>query len=490
MLKNYVLVAWRSLQKKFGFTIINVLGLAFGMATCLLIALYVNYDLSYDTFQDDDVYRMWINRVYPEREVNYPVVPHSFGPQLVADFPEVIGQGRCFYMTNPVGVTVGEDNYLEEHFVFADTMFLTVMNIPLLSGDSETALTEPNTVIISASTAKKLFGYVNAVGKKIEFFNQSREVSAVAEDYPSNSHFRFDYLVPAFLGDQVNFVGFNAMTYLKLGEGADPKAVEEKLPAFVKQYAEGQIQQRNGMSYDEYIAAGNGYNYYLRPIKDIHLYSNLENEIKANGNINYIYIFSIIAVFILVIACINFMNLSTARSTERGREVGIRKVLGSAKHQLIGQFLAESILVSLFSAILAILMAYFALPYFNDLAGRPLSLMQFATWGPVVAMVLITLGVGLLAGIYPAFFISSFSALSVMKGKLKGSKTGIYLRNGLVVLQFAISITLISATLIVFQQMTYLLNKPLGFEKENVLVVENAGAINNGADSRTRFETF
>ncbi|MEM9326474.1 MAG: ABC transporter permease [Bacteroidota bacterium] len=490
MLKNYILVAWRSLLKKFGFTIINVLGLAFGMATCLLISLYVSYDLSYDDFQDDNVYRMWINRVYPEREVNYPIVPHSFGPQMLQDFPEVIAQGRCFYLPNPVAVKIDEDTYLEEHFVFADTTFLQVVNIPFLHGDPETALTEPNSVIISAATARKLYGEVNAVGKQLEFFNQSRKVSAVAADYPNNSHFRFDYIVPGFLGDRVNFVGFNAMTYIRLREGTDPATVESKLPAFVKQYAEGPIQKRNGMSYDEYVAAGNGYNYYLTHIKDIHLYSHLENEIKANGNINYIYIFSIIAIFILVIACINFTNLSTARSTERGREVGIRKVLGSSKHQLIGQFLAESILVAIFGALIALVITYLALPYFNDLAARPLTLWQLARPGAIATMLLVTLAVGLFAGIYPAFFISSFSALSVMKGRLKGSKTGIYLRNGLVILQFAISITLISATLIVFEQMSYMLNKPLGFDQENVIVMENAGALNDGANGLTRLETF
>ncbi len=493
MVKNYILVAWRSLLKKFGFTIINVLGLAFGMATCLLIALYVNYDLSYDDFQDENVYRMWINRVYPEREVNYPVVPHSFGPQIVEDFPEVLEQGRCFVTQNPSNITVGDDSYLEERLVFADTTFFNVMHMPFISGDPKTALLDPNSVVLSESTAKKLFGDEDAMGQKIEFQGQSKEVTGVAYDYPDNSHFHYNYLLPMYqlqFFNQINFVGFSAMTYLRLKEGTDPKTVEEKFPAFVKQYAEGQIQQRNGMSYDEYVAAGNGYNYYLHNVQDIHLHSNLENEIKANGNINYIYIFSIIAIFILVIACINFMNLSTARSTERGREVGIRKVLGSSKKQLIGQFLAESILVAFLSAVLAVIMTYLALPYFNDLAARPLSLMQFATTVPIVSMVLLIFAVGMLAGIYPAFFISSFSALSVMKGKLKGSKTGIYLRNGLVILQFAISITLISATLIVFDQMNFMLNKPLGFDKENVVVVENAGGINAGGNDFTRFETF
>ncbi|MEQ9405153.1 MAG: ABC transporter permease [Cyclobacteriaceae bacterium] len=494
MIKNFILSSWRSLMKKLSFTLVNVLGLSIGMTTCLLIYLYVDYETSYDSFQDDNVYRMWINRVYPEREVNYPLAPHSFGPQLVQDFPEVIGQGRCFRPFNPTTVRVGDDSYLEDKIIFADSTFTTVVNIPFKNGDPLTALNDANSVVLSESTAIKLFGMEDPIGKNVEFFGASKKVTGVAYDYPENSHFTFDYLTPMhqfpFFG-QPNWTGFSAMIYLKLREGTDPMEVEEKLPAFVKQYAEGPIQQRNGISYDEYVAAGNGYNYHLHHIKDIHLHSNLENEMKANGNINYVYIFSVIAIFILAIACINFMNLSTARSTERGKEVGIRKVLGSAKSQLIGQFLTESIIITFLSAILAILVAWAMLPSFSEIASRPLSILQIAAPIPLMVIMIIIVGVGILAGLYPAFFISSFKPIAVLKGKLRSSKNGISLRNGLVITQFAISITLISATLIVFDQMNFMLEKPLGFDKENVIVIENAGDINNNpGNDFSRFETF
>lgn len=493
MLRNLILSAWRSLLKKVGFTLTNVFGLAIGMTTCMAIFLYVDYDLSYDEFQDDDVYRMWINRVYPEREVNYPLAPHSFGPQMVQDFPEVIAQGRAFKPFNPANVTVGADSYLEDNIIFADSFLLSVLDIPLKVGNAEEALKDANSVVISESIAKKLFGSEDAMGQTVEFFGSSKKVTGVAFDYPPNSHFLFDYLTPMHqfpFFNQENWVGFSAMTYLKLQPGTDPMSVEEKLPAFVKQYAEGPIQQRNGISYDEYIEAGNGYNYHLMHIKDIHLHSNLENEMKANGNINYVYIFSVVAIFILVIACINFMNLSTARSTERGKEVGIRKVLGSAKQHLIAQFLTESILMSFFSVLVAIGIVALILPWFNDLAGRPLSLDQVINPMTLLLIAFIVVFIGAMAGLYPAFFISSFTPLSVLKGKLRGSKTGINLRNALVVLQFAISIILISATLIVFNQMEFMQNKPLGFEKDNIVVVENAGAINGQAQDNARFETF
>lgn len=493
MLRNLILSAWRSLLKKVGFTLTNVFGLAIGMTTCMAIFLYVDYDLSYDEFQDDDVYRMWINRVYPEREVNYPLAPHSFGPQMVLDFPEVVAQGRAFKPFNPTNVTVGDDSYLESNIIFADSFLLSVLHIPLKVGNTEEALSDVNSVVLSESIARKLFGTQDPMGQTVEFFGASKKVTGVTYDYPNNSHFIFDYLTPMHqfpFFNQENWVGFSAMTYLKLQPGTDPMVIEEKLPAFVKQYAEGPIQQRNGISYDEYIEAGNGYNYHLMHIKDIHLHSNLENEMKANGNINYVYIFSVVAIFILVIACINFMNLSTARSTERGKEVGIRKVLGSAKQHLIAQFLTESILMSFFSAILAFGIVALILPWFNELAARPLGLEQVMNPVALLSAGLIVIIIGGLAGLYPAFFISSFTPLSVLKGKLRGSKTGINLRNALVVLQFAISIILISATLIVFNQMEYMQNKPLGFEKDNIIVIENAGAINGQAQDIARFETF
>ncbi len=335
----------------------------------------------------------------------------------------------------------------------------------------------------------------NQFGKTLDFLQQLYTVSAVFEDYPENSHIDFNFIIPLHGLDffnQPNWLGFSCLTYLKINESADPASVESKIPQMVKQYADGQMKARNDISYDEYIEAGNGYNYSLQHIKDIHLNSNYEGEIKANGNIKYVYIFSSVAVFILIIACINFMNLSTARSTERAKEVGIRKVLGSAKQQLISQFLIESIVVSVFSALIAVALVQLILPVFNDISGRPLSLLQIASPSTILIYLFTSISVGLLAGIYPAFFISSFQPLYVLKGNLKSSGKGIVLRNVLVVLQFAISIALISSTLLVYNQMSYLLNKPLGFEKENVVVLNSAFKLNNDPENFNwqRFETF
>ena len=498
MLKNYVLSSIRSLKKKMGFTLVNIIGLALGMATCLIIYLYVDRDLSYDDFQKDNVYRIALDRIYPERHVEYAFIPHSIGPQMVLDFPEVTNQTRFFKAFAATNVRYENDNYSEEHVIFADSTILEVMSIELLQGDPKTALVNPNTVVLNEKTANKIFGSPeDAIGKFLTIGNGAApaEVTAVTKNYPSTSHFEFDYLTPlhafgAF--NQPNWLGFNAMTYIEIEGEVSPSDIEERIQQMIKQYAEGQVQARNGISYDEYIAAGNGYDYFLQPIKDIHLHSHLEGEIKANSNITYVYIFSIVAVFILIIACINFMNLSTARSTERGKEVGIRKVLGSAKEQLIGQFLTESVIITIISAAVALTLTFFSLTFFNDVTGAPLSLVQLLDPVSLGAIALIILIIGFLAGAYPAFFISSYKPVAVLKGKLKTSSKGIGLRNVLVVLQFTISIALISATMIVFNQMSYMLNKPLGFEENNIVVIENAFAVNNTTNAVNwgRYETF
>ena len=495
MLKNYILASWRSLNKKLGFTLINIIGLAMGMATCLIIFLYVSYDLSYDEFQRDDLYRLELNRVYPEREVDYAFIPHSISPQMVEDFPEVVNQTRFLPAFGPIVLQHGDDYFNEERVLFTDSTFLQVINVPLIQGDPATALDDIDAIVITEETAEKLFGDEEALGQTIVFANNSLKVTGVAENYPKNSHLQFDYLIPfhrfPFISRK-NWTGFSVHSYVQLAPDTDYEDLEEKLPSLVKQYADDEIRARNGISYDEYIEAGNGYNYSLRAIQDIHLLSNLEGEIKAHGNITYIYIFSIVAIFILLIATINFMNLSTARSTERAKEVGVRKVLGSEKRQLVGQFLTESVIITSISAVATIAITYLSLPFFNDIAGRPLSLLQIATPLNVSIFLLIILVIGLLAGLYPAVFIAGFSPLNVLKGKLKTSKTGVQLRNVLVVVQFAISIALISSTMLVFDQMGFLLKKNLGFDKDQVMVVENAFALNNatGSVNWERFETF
>lgn len=496
MFKNLIISALRSLKKKPAFSVINIVGLAIGMATCLTILLYVNHETSFDEFQKDNVYRVALNRVYPEREVDFTVIPHSIGPQMVKDFPEVKNQAR-FFKPNNVATFQYEDKTLtEEHFVIGDSTIFSLMSIELIEGDVKSALVEENSIVLTESTAKKFFGDEPAIGKLLGVQGgNSLEVTAIAADYPDKSHFEFGVIIPLHsipFFRQSNWAGFSTLTYIELADGVDPEEFEKKLPAFIKQYAEGEIQQRNGISYDEYIAAGNGYNYYLQPIKDIYLTSHISGELKPNGNITYVYIFSIAAAFILLIACINFMNLATARSVERAKEVGIRKVMGSHKKQLVAQFLSESTFIAIISAGIALVITYLFEGNFSQLAGKNLSLVDFLTTPNILILVAAVLAIGILAGLYPAFFISSYSPIGIMRGNLKTSRKGVGLRNTLVVFQFTISIALISATLLIYNQMDYLLNKPLGFEKDQIVVIENGFSINNEPNTPNweRFETF
>ncbi|MEM7298938.1 MAG: ABC transporter permease, partial [Bacteroidota bacterium] len=328
MLKNLLLSAYRSLKKKAGFSTINILGLAIGIATCLTILLYVGNELSYDNFQKESVYRIALNRIYPERQVEFVVIPHSIGPQMVEDFPEVLRQSRVFVPTNAFTFQYGEETITEEDLAFVDSTFMSILSVEIVEGDIKKALEEDNFMVLTESAAKRYFGNEDPMGKTLNLAGVgSITVGAVVKDYPEKSHMKFNALIslntfPFF--KQSNWTSFTTLTYIQLHEGANAVELEEKLPEFIRKYAEGEIQQQNGVSYDEYVAAGNGYQYSLQPIKDIYLHSHMTAEIKPNGNITYVYVFSIAAIFILIIACINFMNLATARSVERAKEVGIR----------------------------------------------------------------------------------------------------------------------------------------------------------------------
>ena len=488
ILKSNLVIAYRNIVRKAGYSAINVLGLAIGLACCLLISIYVQHELSYDNFQNPDTYRIGLNRIYPDRQTGYAIIPPSIGPQLEVDYPEVVKQARVL---PPFGTVVFryEDKFFNESFfLLADSSVFDVLSIPLIEGDPKNALKDKNTIVITESTAKKYFGDDDPIGKTLETAQNNYLVTAVARDYPENSHFKFDLLASIHTLDFINrpiWAQFSALTYLKLEEGSDPNLLEQKIPAFVKTYAAGQIEARTGMSFDEYIAAGNGYHYYLQNVGDIHLNSHLENEIKVNGNATYLLLFILIAAFILVIACINFMNLSTARSIERAKEVGVRKVMGSLRAQLVVQFLTESLMITIISLIIALFIVYMSLPALVNLSERALTFSTLLSPGYVGGVLLGVLVIGTLAGLYPALVLSAFKPVNVLKGKLKSSRSGTALRNGLVVFQFMVSVMLISFTTIIYDQMQFMINKNLGFNQDEVIIIRNA---DNLADSTDPFK--
>ncbi|NOR14094.1 MAG: FtsX-like permease family protein, partial [Candidatus Aminicenantes bacterium] len=482
MLKNFFKVALRNLWRKKLFSAINIIGLSVGMTCFFLIAIHVKDEFSYDNFHKngDNLYRVALERIYPDNVVFYAIIPHSLSEAILMDFPEVEQMTRLLKAGQAVVFRYGDTRFEEDKLFFADSNVFEMFDLPLLEGDPEQVLSSQNGVVMTQATAQRYFGDEKALGKRIETPQGEFLVSGVCVNLPKNSHIEFDFvgsleLLP--LIRQANYISFSVYTYIQLKDGTDPKLIEEKLPGLVERYAAGPIQASAGISYQEYIAAGNGYNYFLQPIQDIHLNSHLTNEIKPNGNILYVYILSAIALFLIVIACINFMNLATARSVSRAREVGIRKIVGSLRGSLIRQFLVESIILSFISMLAAGVFVKLILPVFNLLARKQLEI-DFIR-DPFALGLLLGLGifVGVLAGGYPAFVLSSYKPATVLKGRFSTSRKGVRLRNALVVLQFAISIILISMTLVISQQMDFMQNKHMGFIKDNQIVIERAYAL-------------
>jgi len=488
MFKNYFKVAIRSLLKQKAYSFINIVGLSVGLASCLLITFFVVDELSYDKFHKnaDQIYKITLERKYPNHSTLYAIIPHSYAEVIMSDFPEVEATVRMSGQINNAVVVYrdapnGEKRFEENFLMAADSNFFKVFTIDLLIGEADKVLVNPTDMVVTASTAKKYFGDEEAIGKTLNFFNQDFKVTGVCEDVPENSHFKFDFLTKwsdEFFGGgrEANFINFSAHTYLVLKPGTNPANVEAKFPALVDRYASAQIEKDLGKSWEDYKKEGNGYQYFLQPLTSIHLDpQNIEAKMRPGGNLNYVYFLIAIAILIVLIACINFMNLATARSAERAREVGVRKTMGSERKQLISQFLIESILISLTATLVAVLLVQLALPYFNDLAGKQLQL----KFTPAILSALLSLALiaGLLAGSYPAFVLSSFNPVSVMKGAVSSGGKGSWLRNGLVIFQFWISIVLMVGTLVVSDQLKFMQEKSLGYDKEQMLVVERAFAL-------------
>ncbi len=488
MFKNYFKVAFRNLLKRKGFSLINILGLAIGMAVCLLIILFIQSELSYDKHNQkaDNIYRLVLERYYPGRSTSYSIIPQSIGSAVKAEFPEVLESTRIFNLggNGSFFLRIGEKTFEEKRVLAADSNFFNVFTCKVVHGDPASALEKPNSAVINETTAKRYFGTTDAVGKQFETdgddSTQTFMVSAVVEDWPENSHFLFDMLISTNTFQFVrtpNYVGFAAHTYLLLNPNSSYTALEAKFPQVIKKYVSPEINRVFNQSWEDFQKAGNGYHYYLQPLTKIHLISDLEAELRPNGSMTAVYIFGIVAIFILFLACINFINLSTARSVERAKEVGIRKTFGSEKKSLIGQFLIESVFVSLLGMVLAFILILLLIPAFNTVSGKDLTVSYFLqpTWILIlIAFVLIT---GLVAGLYPAFVLSSFNPIMVLKGRFRSNRYGLALRNGLVIFQFAISVILIISTIVVNRQMNYMLGNKLGFKKDHVIVVERTDLV-------------
>ncbi|MEP7319308.1 MAG: ABC transporter permease [Panacibacter sp.] len=486
MFRNYFKIAFRNLWRNKSFSLINIIGLAIGIATCLIIMLFVNNELSYDKYNDkaDRMYTVYFQGNVQGEKMNEASVMPPVAQTLKKDFPEVEAATRLRNYGTPK-LVYGNKSFKEDAFAFVDSNFFQVFTLPLIEGNAKTALLEPNTVVITKALAKKYFGSEDPMGKVIAFKdgnNAACKVTGVIDKVPVNSNFHFE-LFASMSGlpesKEDSWMTSNFFTYLVLAKGYDYKKLEAKMPQVVEKYMGPQMFKTMGMSLAEFRKNGNDISFHLEPIIDIHLDPEYPQTLSQAANINNVYIFAAIAVFMLLIACINFMNLSTAGASKRSKEVGIRKVLGSLKAELVKQFLFESVIIAAIALMLAMVLIYLALPAFNQLADQNLSLNFSEHPFLIPGLILFVLFTGILAGSYPAFYLSSFKPVAVLKGKFSAGKKNIGLRSGLVVFQFFISILLIVGTTVVFKQLSYMQKKDVGYNKDQVLVIPDTWMLGN-----------
>ncbi|MBC7688968.1 MAG: ABC transporter permease, partial [Aquabacterium sp.] len=477
MLLNYLKIAWRNMSRNKAFTTINIIGLALGLACFIVIALFINDELSFDKYNEkaDQIVRVVFKGSVKGEQMKEANVMPPVAQTLKADYPEVLEATRL-RSYGKQRIAIGEKSFKEDELAYVDPNFFDVFTLPFISGDSKTALLQPNTIVISEAVATKYFANQDPVGKSLVFkgLNANYTITGVIKNIPANSHFHFDILAAmATLPEakEQSWMTSNFYTYLVLPKGYDYKKLEAKLPSAIDKYLSPQLQQSMGMTMADFRKAGNNLGLYLQPLTDIHLRSDVLFDLSTGGNLQTVYIFAAIAIFMLLIACINFMNLSTAGASKRAREVGIRKVLGSRKHQLVWQFLIDSIVLTFISLALALLLVKLALPVFNTLSQKHLEFTLLNNPLTIGMLVVFGIVVGSLAGSYPAFFLSSFNTIAVLKSKFSSGKQSIGIRGGLVVFQFFVSITLIVCTIVVYNQLHYINNKDVGYDKEEVLLI-------------------
>lgn len=480
MLKNMFKIALRNILSERIYSLINILGLTIGITSSVLILLYVNDEISYDKFHEhgDNIYRVVSNIKEPDNEFTWAVAQVPLAPEMKERYPEV----ENFSRVSPRGrikLIYDDLSFYEEDIVMADSTFFEVFTYDFLEGDKETALDGPDKIVISKELALKYFGEEPALGRQLaDDQDRNFTVTGVLQDVPENSHLVFDAVVGWTMPENVrtNWGNFGVFTYIQLPENYVPEDLNPKFDSVLVAHV-NPIFESMGITID----------YELQKITDIHLYSKIQDEAESNGDITYIYIFLAIAVFMLIIAAINYMNLATARSAKRAREVGMRKVMGAMRGSLVSQFLAESILLSGFALFLSLLLIYVLLPFFNELSGKSIAFSVIFTPFNFLSLLLIVGLIGFLAGSYPAFYLSGFRPSEVLKGSGGSSSNKQQLRKALVIFQFAISVFMLISTLVIYAQLQFLRQKDLGFNKEQVALVsfttreqaENYNALRN-----------
>lgn len=484
MIKHYFLLAWRNALKNKLFSFVNLFGLTIGIAVSTMLFLYVQHELSYDRFHEkaDRIYRVGVHGKLGDSEFRQTYTTPQLAPTLMQDFSQIESAcridnlGSVFIKIIESGQVVKS---LEEKRIYAaDSSFFNIFNFPLLAGNPATVLREKGKILITASTAEKYFGkdwtVQNVMGETLFFVDDETdepyEIEGILQDVPEASHFHFDFLISTknltFI-NQDNWQNNYLSTYILLREGASPEDVEAALP---------EVYRKNlGFeNFDQWMAEGNRWGSFLQPLTDIHLKSHLSGEFEPNGNITYIYIFSSAGLLVLLLACINFINLTTAKSVSRAKEIGVKKVIGSSRKQLIIQHLGESFFICFTSVLLALLICEATFPVLKNLTGQSLHINYFGNWITIPLLLVLTLIVTLLSGMYPAFYLTAVGPVKILYGKYHKTRQKTSFRNGLIIFQFAICYTMVIGTLVIGQQIDFIQNQNLGFNKENVLVLRNS----------------
>lgn len=480
MLSNLIKYSIRSFKRQRSYIIINILGLSIGIACSLLIAIFVINEASYDRYntKKDRIYRLVLNGKIGGQEIVGAFTPAVMGPTMLEEFPEVDDFLR---MSGSGPTIVGYEDrvFTEDHLVQADSSFFNFFTIPVIKGDPQKMLNAPHQVVLSETTAKKIFGEESPIDKALKIGSDTVRyiVTGIMADVPENSHFDAN-IITSFLTNPrskaPDWMSNSFSTYLLLSPNASKADVEMKITDLLVKYVGPELQRYMGITIEEFGAQGNRYEYYLQNLADIHLDPIVQQEFKAASDPKYLLIFGSVAILIVLIAAVNFMNLSTAQASRRAKEVGIKKVGGSTRGMLVAQFLSESFILSFIALLLALAIIKVSLPYFSDLLGTRLELDLLSYWYTIPVMLLFTVFVALLAGSYPAMFLSSFNPYEVLKGSISGSMKNGRLRRVLVVFQFAVSILLIVGTLVMYRQISFMLNKDVGFNKEQLIVIERA----------------
>ncbi len=479
MIKNFLINASRNVRKRRGYYLLNILGLAIGLASFLFVSLYVINELTYDRFHRnyENIYRIKITGQFAGGVLDQAVTAAPMAQAILNDYPEVLQAVRIRDLGDWL-IRLGDIKFNETGVLFADSTFFNVFDFKLLRGDPQTALVRPRSMILSEEFAQKYFGDQDPVGRRLNVESDTvfYTVTGVIENVPENSHLRFDMLAsmntyPGIANDQT-WISHSFHTYMVVQDGTDRNALQEKFQEMVIKYVGPQLKQIIGQTIEDFRKAGNDFTYILEPVRDIHLRGATQYNLEPPGSLTTVYIFGAIAVLILIIAIINYVNLATAKSASRAKEVGIRKVSGASRHGLLIQFLSESMLIVIIAGLIALLLVYALLPFLSQVAGKQISISVIFSLSGVTAIIALLFTVGIASGFYPAFVLASFNPVEVLKGTMSPGSISKRMRAILVIFQFIVSIVIITGSIIVYSQLNFMTEKDLGFEKDNMVIIK------------------